>query len=178
MSTKENIIEAFWKLYAEKPIEKITIQELMNKAGYHRSVFYVYFKDIYDLLEQEEKNLISTLEQILPEVLSVIVNNSAASVEYISDDIYKHFEKNFFKVDILLRNHGDLSFLFKIKKLFKKILQDLVYFPDNDYKANLSMEFFINGHLNALLYLYKHYNKVKLEDYLKMVIPVFNSLFK
>ena len=53
MSTKENIIEAFWKLYAEKPIEKITIQELMNKAGYHRSVFYVYFKDIYDLLEQE-----------------------------------------------------------------------------------------------------------------------------
>lgn len=114
----------------------------------------------------------------MPEVLSVIVNNSAASVEYISDDIYKHFEKNFFKVDILLGKHGDLSFLFKIKKIFKKVLQDLVHFPDNDYKANLAMEFFINGHLNALLYLYKHYNKVKLEDYLKMVIPVFNSLFK
>ena len=51
MTTKENIIEAFWKIYAHKPLEKITIQELMDKAGYHRSVFYVYFKDIYDLLE-------------------------------------------------------------------------------------------------------------------------------
>ena len=35
---------------------KIIIKELMDKAGYHRSVFYTYFKDIYDLLEQEQQD--------------------------------------------------------------------------------------------------------------------------
>lgn len=56
MSTKENIIIAFWEIYREKSINKITIKELMDKAGYHRSVFYTYFKDIYDLLEQEQED--------------------------------------------------------------------------------------------------------------------------
>jgi AcrR family transcriptional regulator len=54
--TKENIIIAFWEIYREKSINKITIKELMDKAGYHRSVFYTYFKDIYDLLEQEQED--------------------------------------------------------------------------------------------------------------------------
>lgn len=56
MFTKENIIIAFWKIYREKSINKIIIKELMDKAGYHRSVFYTYFKDIYDLLEQEQED--------------------------------------------------------------------------------------------------------------------------
>ncbi|WP_337615444.1 TetR/AcrR family transcriptional regulator [Megamonas funiformis] len=56
MFTKENIIIAFWEIYREKSINKITIKELMDKAGYHRSVFYTYFKDIYDLLEQEQED--------------------------------------------------------------------------------------------------------------------------
>ncbi|MBM6672225.1 TetR/AcrR family transcriptional regulator, partial [Phocaeicola coprophilus] len=75
MTTKENIIEAFWKIYAHKPLEKITIQELMDKAGYHRSVFYVYFKDIYDLLEQEENDIIDKLNEILPYIFYSIKNN-------------------------------------------------------------------------------------------------------
>ena len=56
MFTKENIIIAFWEIYREKSINKITIKELMDKAGYHRSVFYTYFKNIYDLLEQEQED--------------------------------------------------------------------------------------------------------------------------
>lgn len=56
MFTKENIIIAFWEIYREKSINKITIKELMDKAGYHRSVLYTYFKDIYDLLEQEQED--------------------------------------------------------------------------------------------------------------------------
>ena len=54
--TKENIIIAFWEIYRGKSINKITIKELMDKAGYHRSVFYTYFKNIYDLLEQEQED--------------------------------------------------------------------------------------------------------------------------
>ena len=56
MFTKENIIIAFWEIYREKSINEITIKELMDKAGYHRSVFYTYFKNIYDLLEQEQED--------------------------------------------------------------------------------------------------------------------------
>lgn len=46
----------FGKYIEKKSINKIIIKELMDKAGYHRSVFYTYFKDIYDLLEQEQED--------------------------------------------------------------------------------------------------------------------------
>lgn len=176
MTTKENIIEAFWKIYAHKPLEKITIQELMDKAGYHRSVFYVYFKDIYDLLEQEENDIIDKLNEILPYIFYSIKNNHI--LPNIDTKIYNLFKENFPKVNILFGSHGDLSFIFKVKKLFAKILCDIMQLPTNDYKTNLAIEFFINGHFSALLYLYKHSNKINLVDYLKIIIPIFNTLFK
>ena len=174
MSTKENIIEAFWNIYADKPLEKITIQELMDKAGYHRSVFYVYFRDIYDLLEQEENEIINRLSECLPQIFSSIKNNCILP----DTEIHTSFEKNFPKVSVLFGTHGDLSFIFKVKRLFAQNLHAIMKLPTNDYKTNLAIEFFINGHFNALLYLYKHNDKIKLTDYLKMAIPVFNILFK
>ena len=37
-------------LYSQKPLEKITVQEIARKAGFNRSTFYQYFLDVNDLL--------------------------------------------------------------------------------------------------------------------------------
>ena len=37
--TKQNLIDAFWALYCEQRIEKITVKEITNKAGYNRGTF-------------------------------------------------------------------------------------------------------------------------------------------
>lgn len=73
--TKENIIIAFWEIYREKSINKIIIKELMDKAGYHRSVFYTYFKDIYDLLEQEQEDFFIQIDKFLPYILNCFFLN-------------------------------------------------------------------------------------------------------
>jgi hypothetical protein len=41
----------------------------------------------------------------------------------------------------------------------------------------LAVEFFINGHLNALLYMYKYKDRLSIEDYLEIVKPVINNIF-
>ena len=56
--TRERLIEAFWSLYREKKIEQITIKQITDLAGYHRSTFYEYFVDIYDVLNQLEDDLL------------------------------------------------------------------------------------------------------------------------
>ena len=48
--TKQNLIEAFWSLYCEQRIEKITVKDITNKAGYNRGTFYEYFTDVYAVL--------------------------------------------------------------------------------------------------------------------------------
>ncbi len=63
MKTKEDITLAFWKIYAEKKIEKISVRELCQKAGYNRSTFYSYYKDIYDLFDKETDKMISLVKE-------------------------------------------------------------------------------------------------------------------
>lgn len=50
-TTKTTIANSLKALLAEKPLSKITIQELADHAGISRMTFYYHFKDIYDLLE-------------------------------------------------------------------------------------------------------------------------------
>lgn len=56
--TKAKIMNAFWELYRESRIEKISIGAIMKKAGYNRGTFYEYFIDIYDLLDQFEDQIL------------------------------------------------------------------------------------------------------------------------
>ena len=65
--TEQEFMTAFWKLYEEKPIEKISIQQLCRTAGYNRSTFYNHFTDIYDLRDQA---VTSIFEPIRKKVMS------------------------------------------------------------------------------------------------------------
>lgn len=60
--TRKNIIRAFCRLYEEKPIEKISVKDVIALAGYNRSTFYVYFSDIYALLEYIENDVIDYIK--------------------------------------------------------------------------------------------------------------------
>ena len=62
-NTKKAFIEAFCIINRQKPIEKITIQELTKKAGYNRCTFYQYFKDIYDLRDHIENIVIDHVKE-------------------------------------------------------------------------------------------------------------------
>ena len=49
--TKKILANSLISLLEEKPIEKITIQEIVDGSGFNRQTFYYHFTDIYDLLE-------------------------------------------------------------------------------------------------------------------------------
>ena len=55
--TKTNIINAFLRLCAKKPPERITVKELADLAEINKATFYLHYKDIYDLLETLENDL-------------------------------------------------------------------------------------------------------------------------
>ncbi|MBO5388384.1 MAG: TetR/AcrR family transcriptional regulator [Lachnospiraceae bacterium] len=59
--TKNNIFNAYIELREKKPIEKITVKELTDKAQISKQTFYLHYKDIYDLTEQIEQELIADI---------------------------------------------------------------------------------------------------------------------
>ena len=63
--TKRSIINAFIELRANRPLEKITVKELSERAMINKATFYSHYKDIYDLSEQLEKE---TIDRILMDI--------------------------------------------------------------------------------------------------------------
>lgn len=49
-TAKELLAESFRELAEQKPIDKITVQEIVDNAGYSPATFYRQFKDKYDLI--------------------------------------------------------------------------------------------------------------------------------
>ncbi len=50
-STKEALGAALKQMLSVKPIEKITVKDLVEICGVNRQTFYYHFDDVYDLLE-------------------------------------------------------------------------------------------------------------------------------
>ena len=57
--TKSAIINAFLTLRAQKPLEKITIKELAERAMINKATFYLHYRDVYDLSETMETDVVS-----------------------------------------------------------------------------------------------------------------------
>ncbi len=51
LSTKQALANALRQMMTIKPIDKITVKDLVEICGVNRQTFYYYFDDVYDLLE-------------------------------------------------------------------------------------------------------------------------------
>lgn len=48
--TKRVLAESFIKLLGTRPLNKITVREIVEEAGVNRQTFYYHFSDVFDLL--------------------------------------------------------------------------------------------------------------------------------
>lgn len=122
--TKENIKQAFWQLYSQKPIQSIAVREITELAGYNRSTFYTYFKDVYDVLEQTERELLDMVETAGGDgEVNFINKNEISRVLKPFADFSEEKRKC---IMLLMGSQGDPKFISELHGLMrKKIIQTL-----------------------------------------------------
>lgn len=59
--TERGIKNAFIELRSGKPLEKITVKELCESARINKSTFYAHYKDIYDLSDAMEEEVVQSI---------------------------------------------------------------------------------------------------------------------
>ena len=57
--TKRAIRSAFYELIKEKPLEKITVREIAERAEINKTTFYAHYETVYDLVDQLEQEAVA-----------------------------------------------------------------------------------------------------------------------
>ena len=152
--TKKTIKDAFWELYKEKKIEKITVKDITLRAGFNRSTFYAYFIDVYDVLEQIEEDVMPGVEHIPP------TGGVTSPTQDFMDELITIYEKNSEYYSVLLSEKGDPAFSVKIKKIFKNLMKesmkDLLESNDSidEMEFDYALEFFTGATISVVKYWY------------------------
>jgi hypothetical protein len=150
--TKENLMEAFWQIYCQKRIEKVTVKEITAKAGYNRSTFYEYFTDVYDVLKQIENSLLPSLPDLPP------LNLASVSIPPMPISAFpKMYEKNRKYYVVLFGDNGDPSFQSKIKNHMKAMLKKTLGEQGigDSFEMDITLEYTLSAMIGVMTYWFK-----------------------
>lgn len=150
--TRKNIVMAFCRLYEEKPIEKISVKDVIALAGYNRSTFYEYFTDIYALLKFIEDDVIDYIRAGLnnkTKSQTVLLALFAAKEDYLK---------------VLLGTYGCIHFQDRLKSEFMQATD----------KSNNSLQpYLAEFHMTVSLSMYRLWLKqgkdISLDELSKLI---------
>jgi AcrR family transcriptional regulator len=139
-ATRKAFVDAFCSLYAHTPIEKITIQEITNKAGYNRSTFYQYFKDANDLLSYLEDEIISHVKDAVISHLERVDFEDAFIISFT--EMQKGMETY---AEALLGNQNSTKSAERIKSAMMPVIMQHFSICEHDINAMYVLEFYLSG---------------------------------
>lgn len=150
--TKQEFIQAFWSLYAETPVNKITVAQVCERAGYHRNTFYLHFHDVYELLEDVESALLEDVATCVENCMKRLTKDAGNLARIAAlKDVVLFYERNKRFIVVLLGPQGDPSFALRLKEvlkpLWKRYVIDQGESQRSEQEINLILEFTLAGSL-------------------------------
>ena len=161
--TRETMTQAFLELYRTKKLEHITVKEIVAKAGYNRSTFYLYFKDTADVLEQLEENLLIQLKATMNS------DGLSWSFQHLTANLIALYQSP--QVDLLcllLGENGDPLFARKLKDTIRPIFLNVLGLSDQDKHTSYLWEILFSLGITTLLNWYKNEQDLPADELISM----------
>ena len=129
--TKKLLTQALTQLMQQKQVKEITVKELTDLADMNRGTFYLYYKDIFDMLEKIEDGIFEALNSIVEQHEHEDV---AHETKPLLLELFTFLQDNREMVRVLLSPHGDMSFLYRLFQVIRE--KCVTAFPE--YSRTLS----------------------------------------
>lgn len=156
--TKQALRNSFWKLYEQKPIEKITIHDITTDADLYRTTFYEYYPDVYAVLEEIE-------DDVFQSYLSFVAR--IADIRSLQDGmtmLVEFYTENAEYLAVLLGSSGDPVFQKKIKNYIKSAIHERLHIPIDGQESEILIEMGSAAVIAMLNYWYEHRDTMSIED--------------
>ena len=157
-ATRARLTNAFWTLYRERPMEKISVSSIVALAGVHRSTFYEYFQDVYDVLEQIEKAVIDEMEQIMSEIAKE--PSADNQIPYLGAMLSERFSPYAERLYYLSRDPG---FQPRVIEVMKPHLLQATHLPEQLANLDFLFTLFASILLTTLRYWYPRREEIPIQ---------------
>lgn len=166
--TKRNIKNAFIELRAKKPLERISVKELAELAEISKATFYLHYRDIYDLSDCLQKEII---QNILNSVSNpdLLLSDESQFVQKLFHAFHSHQAM----IDILFSGSQTAVLPNSIEKELREyIFKQLPEFRDNA-AFNIMLSYKIQGGYHAYMENSKNFD---IDTILETTISVNNRI--
>ncbi len=163
LKTKRAIRNAFAKLMVEKDINDITITELADTADINRKTFYNYYSGVYQVVEDIERDILTSYEELLGGIeFKQYMNTPYSLFERFS--LLINMDPEFF--GYLLSMNGNVNLITRIMRLLKdKTCEVMVAQLDLDaYKADIMLDFVLSGMLSVYQHWFNSEQSISAEE--------------
>lgn len=151
--SKKMIKEAFFSLIQEKPIEKITVTDIVNKADINRSTFYAHYPDIRGIMETFEDEIIEKMNAVLKDFK---YKNFFANPLPVLLKINRYLEDDIEFYRILICQPNSSVFLGKMSDEFIQYMRNDSDVPDM-IKHSVMFEMRINFFVGGIVHMYEQW---------------------
>lgn len=161
--TRRSIVNAFLSLRSVRPLEKITVRELSERAEIHKATFYLHYHDIYELSESLEL-----------EVIDDILGGLSDPTSLLSDTV--RFNEELYC--LLMAHESLLSILFSdtragmLATCLESRLKEYIFRLHPDYRDDLEKNVILTYLIHGAYHAYMQYHA---EDH-KTILLMINTM--
>lgn len=159
-ATRKLIVDSFWELLKELPVNRITVAMVVEKAHVHRSTFYRYYHDVYEILEEIEHETEETFIEQFEWILSHVSNTEFSNVISHLDNALSEQREH---ILYLRLRSVDGRFIKTIKEEMKKRLIPLFEKRFEPRQMDYLFEQFFSVILTNQIFLFEHPDEESIE---------------
>ncbi|MBP1755628.1 MAG: TetR/AcrR family transcriptional regulator [Firmicutes bacterium] len=144
--TRQSIMNTFIDLLAEKGFEKITINDIAERANINRGTVYLHYVDKFDLLDK-------CIETYIELLLNHCANSTDTKLKASAfQSVFEYLEKNFTIYKLLLSNEGFGFFRNRLFAIIAQTVTDVISIKseNNALSNDVTTQFLTSGFIGVL----------------------------
>ena len=144
-ATRSAFVDAFICISESRPIEKITIREIADKAGYNRTSFYQYFEDTFHLLSYMEDYIVSYIQ----EPIVTRIGKIPAEEKFVQLFTDMYYENNKY-LKVLFNSMNYHRFEQKLKRILIPAFEQQICLALDNVQAEYIIDFYLSGMISII----------------------------
>lgn len=143
-NAKERMANAFWDALEEKPYERITVRDVVDRAQVNRNAFYYHFQNIDDLAQW------TIGEELLTEVPELIVRGGIDEIIRLLNDPTS--SQRIERIRLVAGSHGSKVHVRMLEERFLQAWCDALGIAEEDLslQQSLTIRFVVGGLIAAV----------------------------